>query len=169
MYEHIIFIVNLDWLFDHWRPHLHFNFLFCSHFLSHSRKIPIAMASLGPSRSLWRRIAPRLSKDLFTCRQCLRTQGYATKTSRRYHPMPTPQIKIRSTILNQKNRQIFTSSLRQSAATQSVASAEKGAAKTKSSFPKISHKYVAYWLLGSAASVFGIVVFGGLTRLTESG
>lgn len=28
---------------------------------------------------------------------------------------------------------------------------------------------VAYWLLGSAASVFGIVVFGGLTRLTESG
>lgn len=25
------------------------------------------------------------------------------------------------------------------------------------------------WLLGSAASVFGIVVFGGLTRLTESG
>jgi cytochrome c oxidase assembly protein subunit 15 len=28
---------------------------------------------------------------------------------------------------------------------------------------------VAFWLLGSAASVFGIVVFGGLTRLTESG
>ena len=36
-------------------------------------------------------------------------------------------------------------------------------------FPKISEKSVAYWLLGSAASVFGIVVFGGLTRLTESG
>lgn len=36
-------------------------------------------------------------------------------------------------------------------------------------FPKISEKTVAYWLLGSAASVFGIVVFGGLTRLTESG
>lgn len=32
-----------------------------------------------------------------------------------------------------------------------------------------SDKSVAYWLLGSAASVFGIVVFGGLTRLTESG
>jgi cytochrome c oxidase assembly protein subunit 15 len=28
---------------------------------------------------------------------------------------------------------------------------------------------VGFWLLGSAASVFGIVVFGGLTRLTESG
>ncbi|KAI1263307.1 cytochrome c oxidase assembly protein COX15 [Xylariaceae sp. FL1019] len=37
------------------------------------------------------------------------------------------------------------------------------------SFPKQSSRSVAYWLLGSAASVFGIVVFGGLTRLTESG
>ena len=36
-------------------------------------------------------------------------------------------------------------------------------------FPETSSKAVAYWLLGSAASVFGIVVFGGLTRLTESG
>lgn len=36
-------------------------------------------------------------------------------------------------------------------------------------FPEVSHKIVAYWLLASAASVFGIVVFGGLTRLTESG
>ena len=36
-------------------------------------------------------------------------------------------------------------------------------------FPEYSDKIVAYWLLGSAASVFGIVVFGGLTRLTESG
>lgn len=36
-------------------------------------------------------------------------------------------------------------------------------------FPEVSHKAVAYWLLASAASVFGIVVFGGLTRLTESG
>ena len=36
-------------------------------------------------------------------------------------------------------------------------------------FPEVSHKVVAYWLLGSAVSVFGIVVFGGLTRLTESG
>ncbi|KAA8632994.1 hypothetical protein SMACR_03454 [Sordaria macrospora] len=39
----------------------------------------------------------------------------------------------------------------------------------KSSFPETSSKSVAYWLLASAASVFGIVVFGGLTRLTESG
>ena len=36
-------------------------------------------------------------------------------------------------------------------------------------FSDVSSRAVAYWLLGSAASVFGIVVFGGLTRLTESG
>ncbi|POS82325.1 hypothetical protein EPUL_006304, partial [Erysiphe pulchra] len=36
-------------------------------------------------------------------------------------------------------------------------------------FPEITSKSVSYWLLGSAASVFGIVVLGGLTRLTESG
>lgn len=46
---------------------------------------------------------------------------------------------------------------------------EGGATKGKSSFPQVSDKSVAYWLLGSAVSVFGIVVFGGLTRLTESG
>lgn len=50
---------------------------------------------------------------------------------------------------------------------QTISQAEKQA--KKGFFPKTSSKSVAYWLLGSAASVFGIVVFGGLTRLTESG
>lgn len=42
-------------------------------------------------------------------------------------------------------------------------------APKSSSFPETNDKAVGYWLLGSAVSVFGIVVFGGLTRLTESG
>ena len=41
--------------------------------------------------------------------------------------------------------------------------------RSHSSFPDVSSKSVAYFLLASATSVFGIVVFGGLTRLTESG
>jgi cytochrome c oxidase assembly protein subunit 15 len=49
-----------------------------------------------------------------------------------------------------------------------IAKEAKKAAK-KNFFPVNSSNTVAYWLLGSAASVFGIVVFGGLTRLTESG
>lgn len=36
-------------------------------------------------------------------------------------------------------------------------------------FPVISDRIVGYWLLGSAGLVFGIVVLGGFTRLTESG
>lgn len=40
---------------------------------------------------------------------------------------------------------------------------------TKKAWPESNPKGVGYWLLGSAVSVFGIVVFGGLTRLTESG
>lgn len=44
-----------------------------------------------------------------------------------------------------------------------------GSGARGSSFPPVSSKAVAYWLLGSATSVFGIVIFGGLTRLTESG
>ena len=39
----------------------------------------------------------------------------------------------------------------------------------KKAWPKHSDKAVGYWLIGSAVSVFGIVVFGGLTRLSESG
>ncbi|KAI9742985.1 MAG: Cytochrome c oxidase assembly protein cox15 [Claussenomyces sp. TS43310] len=52
---------------------------------------------------------------------------------------------------------------------QTIGKVEEKSEASKSSFPETSSKAVAYWLLGSAASVFGIVVFGGLTRLTESG
>lgn len=45
----------------------------------------------------------------------------------------------------------------------------KKTATFASSFPEVSSQTVSYWLFGSAASVFGIVIFGGLTRLTESG
>ncbi|KAJ5612494.1 Cytochrome c oxidase assembly protein COX15 [Penicillium lagena] len=130
------------------------------------------MASLVPTLPLWRTLAPRLSRDLFTCRQCLRNQGLAAKPLRRYHAVPSPQTRVRSTILNSKNRQFFTSSLRKSATASTFESAAANGAKeakSTSSFPGVSDKSVAYWLLGSAASVFGIVVFGGLTRLTESG
>lgn len=41
--------------------------------------------------------------------------------------------------------------------------------KAQPFFPDISSKPVGYWLIGSAGLVFGIVILGGLTRLTESG
>lgn len=129
------------------------------------------MASLGSALPIWRGLAPRLSRDLFTCRQCLRNKGYAAESVRRYAAMPSPQpSKLRPSLLTDKNRQFFTSSIRRSTTSPAIeGSSEEAAAKAKTGFPKISDKAVAYWLLGSAASVFGIVVFGGLTRLTESG
>lgn len=51
---------------------------------------------------------------------------------------------------------------------EAVKSAEEAVGRS-SRYPDTSSNAVAYWLLASAASVFGIVVFGGLTRLTESG
>lgn len=84
--------------------------------------------------------------------------------------MPPPQPnKIRSSLFTDKNRQFFTHSLRQSAAAPASNAVAESSTKAKSHMPNLSSKSVAYWLLGSAASVFGIVVFGGLTRLTESG
>ncbi|GIJ89729.1 cytochrome c oxidase assembly protein cox15 [Aspergillus pseudoviridinutans] len=133
------------------------------------------MASLGGSVPMFRSLAPRFSKEFFTCRQCLgRSQKYATKSAFRKqfaglslgqkssNAIPNP--------LRVTAAKFFSPSLRRSVSGSAVAGAlEDGASKAKSSFPKVSDKIVAYWLLGSAASVFGIVVFGGLTRLTESG
>ncbi|KXJ89753.1 cytochrome oxidase assembly protein-domain-containing protein [Microdochium bolleyi] len=47
--------------------------------------------------------------------------------------------------------------------------AGSGSGSKSSSFPEMSSRSVGLWLVGSAFSVFGIVIFGGLTRLTESG
>lgn len=116
---------------------------------------------------LYRRLAPRLSKELFTCRKCLvRSQNYGTGNTLRTPSVPSTRdtSRIHTSTLKTKARKAFARSISDSApinGTKSEAS--------KSSFPDVSNKSVAYWLLGSAASVFGIVVFGGLTRLTESG
>lgn len=55
-------------------------------------------------------------------------------------------------------------------ATRTIHEAYKSQEKTKKRpRPMNSSKSVGYWLIGSAGLVFGIVVVGGLTRLTESG
>ncbi|KAJ5727296.1 hypothetical protein N7493_005116 [Penicillium malachiteum] len=125
------------------------------------------MAFLGTTL---RSLVPRASNGIgLACR--LRSQGCVAKSIRQYGAMPSPQpTKIRSSLFTDKSRQFFTSSLRRSAAAPGVANTIEGTAtKVKPGMPEVSHKSVAYWLLASAASVFGIVVFGGLTRLTESG
>ncbi|KAF7552814.1 hypothetical protein G7046_g7296 [Stylonectria norvegica] len=115
------------------------------------------MASFAPG---FRRILVQASapSKFFVCNQCLRQ---TTRT-------------VPSRILNVVRSRTYAEAVMakpmgnitaQAAARSnpSVAGAAKGA------FPKTNSKSVGYWLVGSAVSVFGIVVFGGLTRLTESG
>ncbi|GIC88342.1 cytochrome c oxidase assembly protein cox15 [Aspergillus udagawae] len=133
------------------------------------------MASLGGSVPMFRSLAPRFSKEFFTCRQCLgRSQNYATKSAfpKQFVGLSFGQKSSNASQnpLRVAATKLFSPILRRSVSGSAVAGAlEDGASKATSSFPKVSDKIVAYWLLGSAASVFGIVVFGGLTRLTESG
>ncbi|KAK6834378.1 cytochrome c oxidase assembly protein [Apiospora arundinis] len=99
-----------------------------------------------------RRVALRAPLAPIACRQCLRQQ--------------TRQPSIRPSRILRIVRQASTQA---QPATATLNSAKTKAPVAKAAWPETNSKAVGYWLLGSAASVFGIVVFGGLTRLTESG
>ena len=111
------------------------------------------MASVFRGFATLRRATPQLSQEFFTCRTLLQ---------RTRHGSPLP-----STFFQAFRHQTSQTISQTSTPLSSPAIASN--IKANRSFPKTSDKIVAYWLLGSAASVFGIVVFGGLTRLTESG
>ncbi|KAF2026563.1 electron transfer protein 1, mitochondrial precursor [Setomelanomma holmii] len=114
-----------------------------------------------------RTAAPRLSRRLFVCRPCLKAPIHsAIATSRCTPPRPSiaQSVRWRSTQPLRSSATIGTPHAEGAVS----AAAAKSEGKSRSS-PNVSSKSVAYWLLGSAASVFGIVIFGGLTRLTESG
>ena len=126
------------------------------------------MASFLPGL---RRAAPRLATDFFICHHC---QKFARPAARQIKfpgkANPSRTIRFNSNaatlpgILSKKTSPLTSLS-------QTISNAEKEKAKgaKKAFFPETSSNAVAYWLLASAGSVFGIVVFGGLTRLTESG
>lgn len=103
-----------------------------------------------------RRAALQVPSKFFVCNQCLRQA-----------PRRSP-----SPILNIVRSRGYADAkpLENLAAKSAAAAAAQAQAQASKEFPKkTTSKGVAMWLLGSAASVFGIVVFGGLTRLTESG
>jgi cytochrome c oxidase assembly protein subunit 15 len=115
------------------------------------------MASIFQSFPLLQRAAPRLSRQFFTCQ--------AAPAARIRPPPPALRSKPFFQYRSQTTQvpQHVTSPLAQ-LSQESVKAGSK-----RKFFPDTSDTGVAYWLLGSAASVFGIVIFGGLTRLTESG
>ena len=132
------------------------------------------MTSILP---ILRNAAPRLTKQLFGP-DCCRSEasGVLSRAVRpRLHPNAAPLLRrsFKSTqwrsleaSLGENTTRPLSSALR---SWKKEPILRKGNGARKSMFPQVSEKIVAYWLLGSAASVFGIVVFGGLTRLTESG
>lgn len=127
------------------------------------------MASILPPL---RRAAPKLGRDFFLCRHGAKPSAFtplkirnpaatsAFQTIRFYNS--TAPLGAGSGVLPGVQGTPLTS------LSQTITKAQKGVQKKKF-FPDTSSKSVAFWLLASAASVFGIVVFGGLTRLTESG
>ncbi|KAL7817667.1 cytochrome oxidase assembly domain-containing protein [Trichoderma aethiopicum] len=103
-----------------------------------------------------RRAALQMPSKFFVCNQCLRQA-----------PRRSP-----SSILNIIRSRGYADAkpLESIAAQNASALASEAQGQASKAFPKkTTSKAVAIWLLGSAASCFGIVVFGGLTRLTESG
>lgn len=133
-----------------------------------------------------RRAAPRLSREFFVCRQCLQKplSSPLSDKIKSKKPSPSSQAPPHERIhAAPHNKQAKSSrwqlptpleGLSKSISNSVTILNTKAIPNSKTtgrarSFPEISDKVVAYWLLGSAASVFGIVVFGGLTRLTESG
>ncbi|KAI9876222.1 MAG: Cytochrome c oxidase assembly protein cox15 [Pleopsidium flavum] len=131
------------------------------------------MASIFHSLPALRRAAPRLTREFFVCRRCLQKPPSSPSLAQRSKgTSPFLQaFRSNSTYSTQLNRTtaetIWKSSTPLASLSKSIS--DNSRAARASFFPETSDKVVAYWLLGSAASVFGIVVFGGLTRLTESG
>lgn len=99
-----------------------------------------------------RRLALKAPLAPMACCQCLRQQ--------------TQRPSIRPSRILRIVRQASTQAQPATAGSNSI---KTNAAAAKAAWPETNSKAVGYWLLGSATSVFGIVVFGGLTRLTESG
>jgi hypothetical protein len=131
------------------------------------------MASFVRPAPFFRSFRARLSPEFFTCRLCLRSRGLVTEPFRRssaYPRLTSDSKPLNSYLATLRGKFRGFPSQRTAFLSTTVGHiAEEEAARAQSRFPDVSSKAVAYWLLGSAASVFGIVIFGGLTRLTESG
>ncbi|KAI4862641.1 COX15-CtaA-domain-containing protein [Hypoxylon rubiginosum] len=120
-----------------------------------------------------RRAVPRLAASPFICRQCLRHRLPRAAPSRILQSLrhASTESQAQAQAKAKFTTRFFSASAVPTASTMAASetATAAAAASAKRRFPETSSKTVAYWLIGSAASVFGIVVFGGLTRLTESG
>lgn len=143
----------------------------CVSFLTIAQPAMATLLATSPLRARLALQAGKLFQEAFVCRRCLSQQTKAaskTFKSTRQTPFLTAfrQSRAQSSITAPPPS---TSPL--GALGRNIGAVVRPAPPTASasSFPATNSNSVGYWLLGSAVSVFGIVVFGGLTRLTESG
>ncbi|KAL2266071.1 hypothetical protein VTJ83DRAFT_5423 [Remersonia thermophila] len=112
-----------------------------------------------------RRAGVHLPRASATFATCLRTQGFPRPAApsrvlqQLARTLRTPRTACRSYATDTASGKVASA----------AAEASSGGSAKSSSFPETNSKAVGYWLMGSAVSVFGIIIFGGLTRLTESG
>lgn len=153
--------------------------------MAYLQPAPIRRAGLrGLANQLSRLSSPSsfstsTSASPFVCRQCLKTTGQRASAppsllsslawSRTVRQLQTPTPSSVRYLSNSTSKSTGAPAASIEYAAEPAAESNDKSKSRSSSFPDTSSKSVAYWLLGSAASVFGIVVFGGLTRLTESG
>jgi cytochrome c oxidase assembly protein subunit 15 len=115
-----------------------------------------------------RRTAAHLSRVPVVCGPCLRQQLPARSASRVLKLVRVARRYTSTAAEAPTQLGSLSNSITKSASSVAQTSAARTSGKT-SSFPEVNDKAVGYWLIGSAVSVFGIVIWGGLTRLTESG
>ncbi|KAL2174984.1 cytochrome oxidase assembly protein-domain-containing protein [Thermothelomyces heterothallicus CBS 202.75] len=112
---------------------------------AHFSRVPLAC---GPC---WRRRVPASPSRVLQLSRAVRRSYASTATAESKSPAGSLSSKLAES------------------AKPAAPSAPSQSSGRSSTFPETNAKVVGYWLVGSAVSVFGIVIFGGLTRLTESG
>lgn len=127
------------------------------------------MASIFSTFPLLRKAAPRLSRQFFTCQAAQNRPLGSIRPAKNSTFLRAFRTKSPSASAASLAYGVKVGPASPLASLSKTIRNVKGEKLKKSFFPETSDKVVAYWLLGSAASVFGLVVFGGLTRLTESG
>lgn len=124
------------------------------------------MSSSGPILPLLRRYAPRLTRRFFSHHTCpngarskqVRT-SIAAQASRYKSTRQTPYLNAFRSQSTVTSPSLPSTNLGKGVSSEVV----------ESSFPQLSSRASGWWLIGSAVSVYAIVVLGGFTRLTESG
>ncbi|KAI9771393.1 MAG: Cytochrome c oxidase assembly protein cox15 [Geoglossum umbratile] len=126
--------------------------------------MPFVLRSALPALQ---RGAPRASRGPFACCQCL--QEGARRPQRLIARLSGPAAGLLGRpVVRHHSTKLSTLPGRDTSPLEALGKTI-GEPAPRKFFPETNNRNVAYWLLGSAASVFGIVVFGGLTRLSESG